>query len=220
LQDKYDRIFSEDVRVLHRKLEEEIAGRLEEFRKIWKTRDEISILKELFFCILTPQSKATTCWSAVEELECNDLLLNGDYEDILKIVGVVRFKYRKASYILEAREKFYGNGEISLVEILEDLDEPLQAREWLVNEVKGYGLKEASHFLRNIGRGEDISILDRHILKNLVRANVIESIPGSLTKRRYLEIEREMIRYSVHLGIPVSHLDLILWYREAGSIFK
>ena len=26
--------------------------------------------------------------------------------------------------------------------------------------------KEASHFLRNIGFGENIAILDRHILKN------------------------------------------------------
>ena len=93
-------------------------------------------------------------------------------------------------------------------------------REWLVNEVKGIGLKEAGHFLRNIGLCRDITILDRHILKNLKRFSVIEDIPASITPSKYFDIEKKMIRFSEKIGIPPDHLDLLFWYREAGKIFK
>ena len=94
------------------------------------------------------------------------------------------------------------------------------AREWLVENVKGLGYKEASHFLRNIGLGEDLAILDRHILKNLVLLGVIAKVPGSPTKRIYLEIEKEMAAFSEKAGIPMRELDLLLWYKEAGEVFK
>jgi len=93
-------------------------------------------------------------------------------------------------------------------------------RDWLVKHVKGLGLKEASHFLRNIGMGEELAILDRHILKNLVCLGVIAGVPASLTPSRYKEIESRMKTFSSSIGIPMGELDLILWYRETGSIFK
>jgi N-glycosylase/DNA lyase len=208
------------IKEIHIELKEQIEDRLNEFRDIWEKKDSYSILRELFFCILTPQSKATTCWSAVENLTCNDLLFKGSYDDVLEIVGTVRFKYRKTSYILEAREKFIRDGEIIIANKLEKLKQPRQMREWLVDEVKGYGYKEASHFLRNIGLGEELTILDRHILKNLVRNGVIDKIPSSMTKKNYLQVEEKMLDFSKKMGIPASHLDLIWWYMEAGSIFK
>ena len=45
----------------------------------------------------------------------------------------------------------------------------------------GLGYKEASHFLRNIGLSEDIPILDRHILKNLVLLGAIDKVPSSIS---------------------------------------
>ncbi|MDM7912425.1 MAG: DNA lyase, partial [Methanotrichaceae archaeon] len=82
------------------------------------------------------------------------------------------------------------------------------------------GYKEASHFLRNIGLGGDLAILDRHILKNLALLGVIDGIPASPSKKMYLEIESKMIEFSRKAKIPMSHLDLLLWYKEAGEIFK
>ncbi len=216
----YNEVFISELIQLHLELEEDIESRLNEFREIWASKDEIAILKELFFCILTPQSKATTCWGAIEDLSCNDLLLHGDHQQILDVVGVVRFKYRKASFIELARSRFYKDGRITIVSDLEVFKDPFETRNWLVREVKGYGMKEASHFLRNIGLGEELAILDRHILKNLVKANVINEVPSSLTKEKYLKIEKAMISYSEHIGILPSHLDLMLWYKEAGTIFK
>lgn len=54
--------------------------------------------------------------------------------------------------------------------------------------------KEASHFLRNVGFGEDVAILDRHILRNLERLAVIDEIPKTLSPKLYLEIEDRLER--------------------------
>ena len=81
-------------------------------------------------------------------------------------------------------------------------------------------IKESSHFLRNIGLGEDLAILDRHILRKLLKANVIEKMPGSMSEKRYLEIEGRMRRFANEIGIPLSHLDIVIWYSATGSIFK
>ncbi len=85
------------------------------------------------------------------------------------------------------------------------------AREWLVGNVLGLGYKEAGHFLRNIGLAEELAILDRHILKNLVILGVIDEIPKSLTRKRYLEPlvegdggDLQMKSWSFALPLPFS----------------
>jgi N-glycosylase/DNA lyase len=93
-------------------------------------------------------------------------------------------------------------------------------REWLAETVRGMGYKEASHFLRNIGQGSEIAILDRHILRNLIRLGIIEGIPEGLVRKQYLQIEDRMRILARKIGIPLHHLDLVLWYRETGEIFK
>ena len=89
-----------------------------------------------------------------------------------------------------------------------------------MKNVKGMGLKEANHVLRNLGFGENIAILDRHILKNLKELNVIEEIPKSISEKKYYEIEEKMRDYCEFVKIPMDEMDLLLWYKEAGVIFK
>lgn len=89
-----------------------------------------------------------------------------------------------------------------------------------MKNVKGMGYKEASHFLRNIGLADDLAILDRHILKNLKIFGIIEEIPKSLSKKKYLEIEEKMRNLANEVNIPLSHLDLLFWSKETGEIFK
>jgi len=133
-----------------------------------------------------------------------------------ELVGV-RFNQRKGEYICLARRMFCSR---SLRATLASFTDAAAAREWLVENVKGLGYKEASHFLRNIGLGEELAILDRHILKNLALLGVIKEVPTSLTKRAYLEIEKKMTAFSQEANIPLGHLDLLLWYKEAGEVFK
>jgi N-glycosylase/DNA lyase len=95
-----------------------------------------------------------------------------------------------------------------------------EKREWFVKNVTGLSYKEATHFLRNIGKNDGMAILDRHILKNLKHHGVIRSLPSSMNKKRYLSIEKKFQAFAVHIGISVDELDLLFWSNEAGEILK
>jgi N-glycosylase/DNA lyase len=188
--------------------------------EIWENADDEKLFIELSFCLFTPQSNAKSCWKAVEILLENDLIKNGTCSEISGKINLVRFRNNKASYLVEARGKFFGENKESLRAILVKHSDAVQKREWLVSNIKGMGYKEASHFLRNIGLGEDIAILDRHILKNMVKLGIIGEIPKTLSKANYLYLETLLKEFSGYSSIPMGHLDFVLWYKEAGDVFK
>ncbi len=196
-----------------------IDRRLAEFRRLGREGSEEDIFAELAFCLLTPQSKARVCWAAVERLRRTGLLLRGTPAQIEAELSGVRFHKTKAERIVRAREQFTEGGRLAIRAAVEGV-EPAQAREWLVGNVVGLGYKEASHFLRNIGRGEDLAILDRHILKGLWSAGAIAEVPPSLSRRRYLEIESDARELARHLGLSLGQLDLLLWAQATGEVFK
>lgn len=210
----------EGIQEIYCAKQDKIQARLKEFSRIWEEGDEEDIFAELIFCILTPQSRAKSCWDAVKKLLDGHSLFWGEANKIVRELKGVRFKHKKTGYILEAREQFTINGRICIRSKLRGFDEGKDAREWLVRNVRGLGYKEASHFLRNIGLGGDMAILDRHVLKNLNLLGVIEEIPSSLPPKKYFEIESMMKEFAEQINIPMSHLDLILWYKETGEIFK
>ena len=216
-EDKGKVLTIEELIDLYTPVRGQIEARLEEFRHIWETASDEDLFRELVFCLLTPQSKARTCWKAVQRLDRKCMMTAGAPSEIQEELVGVRFNQRKAEYICLARSMFC---ERSLRATLAGFASPKVAREWLVENVKGLGYKEASHFLRNVGLGEDLAILDRHILKNLALLSVIEEVPSSPTKRIYLEIEQKMSAFSKKSGIPMGQLDLLLWYKEAGEVFK
>lgn len=184
-----------------------------------KGSDE-DIFAELVFCLLTPQAKARVCWETVERLCERGLLLKGGCSSLSPELNRVRFKNNKARNIVEARKLFSRSGVLRLKERLDSFGDAREAREWLVRHVRGMGYKEAGHFLRNIGKGEDLAILDRHILRNLVLLGALEEVPTSLTPNRYQGIEERMMALSREVGIPMDHLDLLLWCKETGEVFK
>jgi len=90
----------------------------------------------------------------------------------------------------------------------------LELRNQIAEKVKGIGLKEAGHFLRNIGKSNnEIAILDRHILRNLQEDKI-------KSKKHYLEIEQKFLNLAKKLKIPIDELDLLFWSKENGEIFK
>jgi len=197
----------------------EIAARLSYFEAVGRKGGR-QLFEELSFCLLTPQSKARSCDAAIRELKGRKLLLSGDAASIAKILSTkTRFHNNKAKYLVEAREKFAANDFAHLSHATFSGTER-HAREYFLKNVKGLGLKEASHYLRNVGRGQTLAILDRHILKNLVKCGAIPRVPASLTEKRYLEIEKGMEKFCARADIPLSHLDLLFWAEETGEIFK
>ena len=92
-------------------------------------------------------------------------------------------------------------------------------REYLVANIKGFGYKEASHYLRNLGKS-GYAILDKHVLRAMAEFGIIDEVPKSLNRRRYLEMEEKLRAWSKELNIPMDDLDFVLWSRKSDEILK
>ncbi|MBI5000346.1 MAG: N-glycosylase/DNA lyase [Euryarchaeota archaeon] len=209
-----------DIKAMYREWKRRIAARLVDFDNVWKKASDEELFAELAFCLLTPQSKAKSCGAAISALQEKGLLFCDEDGRIARELNGVRFHNKKSKYVVSARKTFMKAGKLTIRDRIVAFSNPKDAREWLVQSVKGMGYKEASHFLRNVGKGSDLAILDRHILKNLRRAGVIKDIPDSLPRKRYYEIEGWMRRFAWELGIPLAHLDLLFWCAETGEVYK
>ncbi|MDR3071536.1 MAG: N-glycosylase/DNA lyase [Endomicrobium sp.] len=197
-----------------------IVHRNKHFDYVWKKGTDEEIFAELVFCLFTPQSKATLCWSAVSDLAEKNMIFSSNASNIAKMINRVRFRNNKARYLVEAKKVFTVNNKIKIKEKLKSFECTNELRKWLVKNVKGIGYKEAGHFLRNIGIGKNLAILDRHILENLKLYGAIEEIPKTLNAKTYLETEKRMQNFSKTIEIPMSHLDMLFWSKNTGGIFK
>jgi N-glycosylase/DNA lyase len=207
-----------DLENTYKKIKKNIVERLDLFNDNFTKMDNEGLFAELSFCTLTPQSKAKSCWKCIESLRDSRLLYYGCTDELRKNIKGVRFHNNKSSYVVYNRELV---SKMDLKKfIMENSHDIIKLRKWLVDNIKGYSYKEAGHFLRNIGFGSEIAILDRHILKNLVLFGVIDAIPNSLSEKKYLEIEERMLDFSKKINIPIDHLDILFWYKQTGEIFK
>jgi len=204
----------------YEKIRSNIEKRMLDFENLWNRGDDDEMFCELVFCLFTPQSKAKNCWKTVNILKDKNLLYSGTSEALSEYMNMVRFRNNKAKYLVLARELFIQDKTPNIKNKISTLLKSGDARDWLVDNVKGLGFKEAGHFLRNIGGNFNYAILDRHILKNLKDMEVIDSIPKTISKRLYIEFENKMQKFAQHINIPIGHLDLLLWYKQAGEIFK
>ena len=139
--------------------------------------------------------------------------MSNDFEISNILREKTRFYKNKSKYLIEFKENK------KILNELKKIKENIVKREFLVRNVKGIGYKEASHFLRNTGH-RDLAILDRHILKNLVKLRIIKEVPKSLGASKYLEIEDKFSKFSSKVGISMDELDLLFWSMETGKVFK
>jgi len=191
-----------------------VEGRVREFLDVRRSDTHVWF-QELTYCLLTAYSSAERGQLCVDALCDCGALLDGTVEEVAEILRHQghRFADRRAEYIVEARR--YKD---SLKDIIASFDDERKLREWLIENIKGIGPKEASHFLRNIGH-TDSAILDFHIIDVLARYGLIEK-PKTLTRRRYLEIEELLRNIASEAGLNLAELDLYLWYMETGKILK
>ncbi len=190
-----------------------IRKRLREFSKI-RPKD---YFYELAYCLLTPQSSAEHAEQVVL------LLYNAKFHKnnlnpepfLRRKKCYIRFHKTKSRHLLIMKDQFP-----IIVKIISEPASSFELREWLVKNVLGFGYKEASHFLRNIGKNESLAILDRHILRNLKRLGAINSIPKSIGRIKYLDIERRFSKFAIDIGISINELDLLFWSMETGKIMK
>ena len=187
----------------------QVDERLAEFKAIPRTDNQL--FQELCFCILAAN------FQAVKMIEIQRKIGNGflifpekKLQSELKKLGC-RF-HNRAAYIVENRKN------------LPELKKALKImkgeglREWIVKHIKGLGYKEASHFLRNIGF-DDYAIIDFHIVDILEKHKLIRK-PKTMTKKRYLEIEKVLQEIGSKSKMTMAELDLYLWYLETGKVLK
>ncbi|MFW9783923.1 MAG: N-glycosylase/DNA lyase [Candidatus Heimdallarchaeota archaeon] len=192
-------------------ISEVIKSRINEFSEI-RDLDGDTIFKELCFCIMTANCAAEKCIEIHEKIgEKFNFLSQTDLTKMFKKYGY-RFPNIRSQYIIQARDF-----KIDLEEKIK-LDSNDELREWLIKNIKGFGYKEASHFLRNIGFN-DYAIVDFHIVDLLVEYNLIEK-PKSMSKQKYIEIEIILKNIANKLDLSLAELDLYLWFLETGKILK
>ena len=185
------------VREVKKEKAEIINKRLQEFKK---PRNKKELFKELCFCILTANFNAERAIKIQEEI--GDGFLSLPEKELAKKLKVLGYRYPniRAKFIVEARGKDIGMN-----------------RDWLVQNIKGLGLKEASHFLRNTGSTSH-AIIDFHILDLLAKHGIEK--PKNLSKSNYLAIEELLRSLCTKCNSNLAELDLCLWYLETGKILK
>jgi N-glycosylase/DNA lyase len=189
---------------------EKVESKLKEFEKNFSLSAEQKFL-ELCFCILVANSsmeKTLQIWKKISAGFLN--LPKRDLKERLKNFGY-RFYNKRAEYIVETRKLIP-----EIEKILKNEDEE-KIREWLVENVKGIGWKEASHFLRNLGF-KNFAILDRHVLRILCENGIIKEVPKTLSRKKYLGIEKKLQDIAKNLNITPAELDLYLFYLDTKKI--
>lgn len=190
-----------------------VLERVEEF-KLNNIADEDVWFRELVLCVLTANSSFVSAYKVLgyvmEEFD------KGTYrfERVLEERGY-RFYELKAKY-LKNLVRYRGRVK-SWIKPLADRSQAL-AREVLANEIYGIGMKEASHFLRNVGYF-DLAIVDKHVMRFSINSGLVRPFK-TLTRSRYLEIERKLKELAYQLGMSVGILDLFIWHIETGTVLK
>ena len=184
---------------------------MKEFEKLGKEKED-KVFSELCFCLLTANFQAEKCIRIQKDMGRDFLHLpEEELAKKLKEAGH-RFWPQRANRIVEARD---CKTELCSLVMKESGKE---MRVWLVKNVKGLGMKESSHFLRNIGY-KDVAIIDFHIVDLLVEEKLIEQ-PKTITPKKYLEIEQILDNLGKKVNLNLAELDLYLWYLETGKILK
>ncbi|MBD3388344.1 MAG: N-glycosylase/DNA lyase [Candidatus Altiarchaeales archaeon] len=189
-----------------------IRERMGEFESCGR-EDCCTLFKELCFCILTANFTAERSIRIQEAV--GDGFINLSEKKLAKKLRELghRFPNARAGYIVSARKH-----KKPLEKALKSFKDETDLRDWLAENVKGLGYKEASHFLRNVGF-KNVAIIDFHIVDLLVKHELIDR-PNTMTKRRYLEVEEVLKRIAEEAGVTLAELDLYLWYMETGRILK
>lgn len=222
MQRNQEPVTVERVVATHRARRKEIRKRLGEFEEVWRKGSDARLWEELAYCIFTAGASARMGLDSVDAVR--PLLLDGEAEAMtaaLKQAGAHRFPVARPQYIVTTRNYFRAHFGMALRKRLRSFRDPFERRDWLAQEkqVKGLGYKEASHFLRNIGiKGH--AILDKHVMRCLAEVGVMNSPKPPATRTKYLEVERELIRFAKDIRIDFDELDLVLWSMKTGEILK
>ncbi len=174
---------------------------------------QADIFSEACFCILTANSSAVMGIKIQKEVGIKGFK-EYPFEKLFEIIRKKghRFADQRTERIIRLREQ-----EDFLLSIAKEQNGK-EAREKLVKVIYGYGYKEASHFLRNIGF-DDVAIIDRHISRFLFEKGLVKP-RKTITKKVYLECEEALEKIAADIGLTQAELDLYIFYIKTGKVLK
>lgn len=226
------------LRVDYNNKKNKIIGRLLQFEKFFKepyswfygggdirlmpvdTSDDCRIFEELAFCIFTANASAEMGAKAVDAVR--NVLITGSAQDMTRrLEGIYRFNNIRPEYIVHTRNYLENNFKFKLKEKLMSFKNANEARNFLAfnKDIKGLGLKESSHFLRNIGF-KGCAILDKHIINSMHEFGILKTNDKPKNSDEYFDMEKKFTQFSKDIGINMDELDLLLWSRKSGRILK
>ena len=183
-----------------------------------ETKDDHRIFEELAFCIFTANTSAEMGLKAVDAVR--SILMVGAPQDMTRrLEGVYRFNNLRPEFIVHTRNHLHNTLNFELKKKIKTSMDKNELRDFFINNVKGFGYKESSHFLRNIGL-KGYAILDKHIINSLHEFGILKTNDKPKNAKEYLEIEQKFIDFSKQIGIGTDELDLLLWSRKNGRILK
>ena len=140
--------------------------------------------------------------------------LNFDEDTMRKKLKEVRYRF----YNVRSRFLVQSRWIVDELPQIIAMKDRVEARDYLVENLKGIGYKEASHFLRNVGIF-DFSILDKHILR-MIKNEYPERrfLVGS--RKNYLETEKTILEFAESVSLEPGILDLYLWKIATGKLLK
>lgn len=208
-----------ELKAFYNERKDSIERQLNEFEQVRESADDRRIFEELVFCILTSAVGPKVGEKSLDATK--DILLDATPEEIEeRLTGVHKYP-EKSYYIAHTRDYLKREHGLKMRELVNSFEDPLERREFfaLNKDIKGLGLTQASHFLRNTGF-KGYAILDRNVVRSLYDLGVLESPKPPTTKKKYIEAENKMKEYSDELGISIEELDMVLWSMKTGHIPK
>lgn len=128
-----------------------------------------------------------------------------------------RFPRRRSKDIVDSATRLYSDGH-GLTELLAGSSSDDDLRDFLAANLPGIGLKQASHFLRDIGFSDSLAIIDTHIVRFLKETQGLK-IDGNkaITRKQYLTLERVLREMCELMDINMGAFDSAIWQYMRGK---
>ena len=198
----------------------------------WSKLHENKIWKELCFCLLSGNVAYELVQSVITVLERKkyldyswileekqskkilyDLFSNPNFEPKKKDGSLRKYRYpeKRSGEITRAAKILYSDS--TLKSILENTKSDIEIRNFLAKNVPGIGIKESSHFLRNIGYSNTLAIIDIHVLNFLKQNQFVDpSDMSTLTPLKYEKLESVLQNLADFHELDLGILDLAIWH--------
>jgi N-glycosylase/DNA lyase len=199
------------VKLINSPFKKEVERKKQEFLSFRRKEPE-EMFFELCFCFLTANTSADLGIKMQREVGLIPFI-NDDLDSLVLKLKESHYRF----YNTRGKFIFHSRWIISELPVLLNHPDPWVAREFLVQNLKGIGYKEASHFLRNTGTF-DFAILDKHVIRMI--DHDFSASGKALSRKTYLHYEEQLKKISIGMNIEPGILDLYMWKIATGKMIK